>query len=109
MKALKEAHSEGRLSEAKRYKAGDNILDVKIDGLHFKIEVFGPFTEIINNKGKCHWLRRKIFKSIRPLVYSVELARSTDLKNNKILFGMINLRSDGKDIYISQMREVNEQ
>lgn len=48
----------------------------------------------------------KYSKSIRPLVYSTELARSTNLIKNKILFGMINLRSNGKDIYISQMKEV---
>ncbi|MFV0604909.1 MAG: SH3 domain-containing protein [Niabella sp.] len=48
----------------------------------------------------------KYSKSIRPLVYATELARSTNLKGNKILFGMINLRSNGKDIYMSQMKEV---
>lgn len=47
----------------------------------------------------------KYSKSLRPLIYSTELARSYDMRTNKILFGMINLRSDGKDIYISQMRE----
>ncbi|MFC5980093.1 MBL fold metallo-hydrolase [Flavobacterium salmonis] len=48
----------------------------------------------------------KYSKSIRPLVYSTELARSTDLKNQEILYGMINLRCNGKDIYMAQMNEV---
>lgn len=42
----------------------------------------------------------------RPLVYSTELARSTNLTNNTILFGLINLRCNGDEIYISQMKEV---
>ncbi|HRP89728.1 MAG TPA: hypothetical protein PKX92_06790 [Edaphocola sp.] len=50
----------------------------------------------------------KYSKSKRPLVYSTELARSIDLKNKKILFGMINLRSNGRDIYMSQMKEVKK-
>lgn len=41
----------------------------------------------------------------RPLVFSTELARSVDLRTKKILYGLINLRCDGKDIYISQMKE----
>lgn len=48
----------------------------------------------------------KYSKSIRPLVYSTELARSTNLKNQEILFGMINLRCNGTDIYMAQMNEV---
>lgn len=48
----------------------------------------------------------KYSKSIRPLVYSTELARSTDLKNQDILYGMINLRCNGKEIYMAQMNEV---
>jgi beta-lactamase superfamily II metal-dependent hydrolase len=48
----------------------------------------------------------KYSKSRRPLVYSTELARSTNLKNNTILFGMINLRCNGTDMYMSQMKEV---
>lgn len=47
----------------------------------------------------------KYSKSKRPLVYSTELARSINMKSNKILFGMINLRCNGKDIFISQMKE----
>lgn len=47
----------------------------------------------------------KYSRSKRPLVYSTELARSVDLKNNRILFGMINLRCNGEDIFMSQMKE----
>lgn len=74
-----------------------------------------PFATIISsgdNEGHAHpradaiGCAGKYSKSIRPLVYSTELARSTSLKNNKILFGMINLRSNGREIYISQMKEV---
>jgi beta-lactamase superfamily II metal-dependent hydrolase len=50
----------------------------------------------------------KYSKSKRPLVYSTELARSTNLKSNTILFGMINLRSNGKDVFMSQMKEVKK-
>ncbi|MBS1548355.1 MAG: MBL fold metallo-hydrolase [Bacteroidetes bacterium] len=50
----------------------------------------------------------KYSRNNRPLVYSTELARSTDLKNNKILFGMINLRCNGQDIFMSQMKEVKK-
>lgn len=48
----------------------------------------------------------KYSRGKRPLVYATELARSTNLRNNKILFGMINLRCNGKEIYMSQMKEV---
>ncbi len=47
----------------------------------------------------------KYSKSKRPLVYSTELARSTNLKKNEILFGLINMRCNGTDIYMSQMKE----
>lgn len=47
-------------------------------------------------------------KSKRPLVYSTELARSVNLRSREILFGMINLRCNGKDIYISQMKEAKK-
>jgi beta-lactamase superfamily II metal-dependent hydrolase len=50
----------------------------------------------------------KYSKGLRPLVYSTELARSVNMKSGKILFGMINLRSNGKDLYISQMKEVKK-
>lgn len=39
-----------------------------------------------------------------PKVYDTELARSINASND-ILFGMINLRSDGKRIYMAQMKE----
>jgi len=48
----------------------------------------------------------KYSKSHRPLVYSTELARSTNIKNQEILYGMINLRCNGNDIYMAQMNEV---
>lgn len=47
----------------------------------------------------------KYSRGKRPLVYSTELARSTDLRSNKILFGMINLRCNGDNIFMSQMKE----
>ncbi|MCU0405332.1 MAG: hypothetical protein MUE99_12380 [Chitinophagaceae bacterium] len=50
----------------------------------------------------------KYSKSKRPLVYSTELARSVNMRSNEILFGMINLRCDGKDIFISQMKEAKK-
>ncbi len=47
----------------------------------------------------------KYARGSRPLVYSTELARS--VSKSKILFGMINLRCNGKDIYMNQMKETN--
>lgn len=44
-------------------------------------------------------------KGERPLVFSTELARS--VSKDKIIFGMINLRSDGQSIYMAQMKEAN--
>lgn len=199
MAALKNA----QVQRAKRYKQGDIILDKKIEGKNFRIEVLAPFTEKVKNKnvfvywndeGKtinghslvlkvsfgnrtvllggdlntisqnylmqkyapenpfevdvaksCHhgssdfaeeFMKQinpfatvissgdneghahpradaigcagKYSKSKRPLVYSTELARSADLKSQKIIFGMINLRSNGTDIYMSQMKEVKK-
>jgi len=49
----------------------------------------------------------KYAKGNRPLVYSTELARSVNLKNKEVLFGMINLRCNGNEIYMSQMKESN--
>ena len=49
----------------------------------------------------------KYSKSTRPLVFSTELARSTDLKNKKILFGLINCRCNGEKIFMSQMKEAH--
>lgn len=46
----------------------------------------------------------KYTKSKRPLVFSTELARSID-STNRIKFGMINLRCDGENIIMAQMKE----
>ncbi|MET0945299.1 MAG: hypothetical protein ABWY22_07815, partial [Flavobacterium sp.] len=46
----------------------------------------------------------KYTKSKRPLVFSTELARSTD-STNRIKYGMINLRCDGENIIMAQMKE----
>lgn len=79
------------------------------------MEMINPFASVISsgdNEGHAHpradaiGCAGKYSKSIRPLVYSTELARSTDLKNQKILYGMINLRCNGSEIYMSQMKEV---
>lgn len=79
------------------------------------MELVNPYATVISsgdNEGHAHpradaiGCAGKYSKSKRPLVYSTELARSTDLKNQKILYGMINLRTNGKDIYMSQMKEV---
>ena len=45
----------------------------------------------------------KYGRGIRPLVFSTELARS--FSKSGILFGMINLRSNGTAVYINQMKE----
>lgn len=83
---------------------------------HF-MELVNPYATVISsgdNEGHAHpradaiGCAGRYSKSKRPLVYSTELARSTDLKNNKILFGMINLRCNGTDIYMSQMKEVKK-
>lgn len=47
----------------------------------------------------------KYSRGSRPLVYSTELARSVNLAKNELLFGMINLRCNGNDIFMSQMKE----
>ena len=46
----------------------------------------------------------KYSKGDLPKVYSTELARSIN-SGGDILFGMINLRSDGDQIYMAQMKE----
>ena len=48
----------------------------------------------------------KYARGERPLVYSTELARSVNSRSKKVLFGMINLRCNGDEICISQMKEV---
>lgn len=50
----------------------------------------------------------KYSRSKRPLVYSTELARSVNLVSRKVLYGMINARCNGADIYMAQMKEVNK-
>ncbi len=200
MRALDTARQQGRVSASMRCRAGDVILNRRIDGHDFRIDVLGPFTETVNQAeafvywkddgitinghslvlkltygtrsillggdlntaseeylmGKyghqhpfesdvaksCHHgssdfteqfmscinpyatvissgdneshahpradaigCAGKYSKSARPLVYSTELARSTNLKNQEILYGMINLRCNGTDIYMSQMKE----
>lgn len=46
-------------------------------------------------------------KGNRPVVFSTELARSVN-KAGDILFGMINLRCNGNEIYMAQMKEVKK-
>jgi beta-lactamase superfamily II metal-dependent hydrolase len=46
----------------------------------------------------------KYSRGSRPKVYSTELARSIN-KAGDVLYGMINLRCDGKRIYMAQMKE----
>lgn len=79
------------------------------------MELVNPYATVISsgdNEGHSHpradaiGCAGKYSKSKRPLVYSTELARSTDLKNQEILYGMINLRSNGTHIFMSQMKEV---
>lgn len=48
----------------------------------------------------------KYSRASRPLVFSTELARSTNLKREEILYGLINLRSDDEKIIMAQMKEV---
>ncbi|MBX3252529.1 MAG: hypothetical protein KF862_00200 [Chitinophagaceae bacterium] len=45
----------------------------------------------------------KYGRGARPLVYSTELARS--VSKSKIIFGLINVRCNGSDVYINQMKE----
>jgi len=45
-------------------------------------------------------------KSERPLVFSTELARSSNVKTDEVKYGMINLRCDGENIIMAQMKEV---
>ncbi|HMB25752.1 MAG TPA: hypothetical protein VKP08_23080, partial [Anaerolineales bacterium] len=46
----------------------------------------------------------KYSKGILPKVFSTELARSSSSAGH-ILYGMINLRSNGDEIYLAQMKE----
>jgi competence protein ComEC len=47
----------------------------------------------------------KYTKSKRPLVFSTELARSTSESTDRIKYGMINMRCDGENIIMAQMKE----
>lgn len=202
MNALEKAKTENRVQKAKRLGNGDVVINKKIEGKTFKLEILAPFMEKVSNKnvyvywkddGKtinghslvvklsfgnrsflfggdlntlsenylmekygnanpfevdvakaCHHgssdftedfmalinpyasvissgdnesfshpradavgCAGKYSKSKRPLVFSTELARSTDLKNKKILFGMINCRCNGEKVYMAQMKEAS--
>lgn len=48
----------------------------------------------------------KYTRSERPLVFSTELARSSNVETDKVKYGMINLRCDGNNIIMAQMKEV---
>ena len=80
------------------------------------MEKINPYATVISsgdNEGFSHpradaiGCAGKYARGERPLVYSTELARSVNSRSKKVLFGMINLRSNGDEIYISQMKEVN--
>lgn len=49
----------------------------------------------------------KYSRGKKPLIFSTELARSIS-KSKDILFGMINLRCNGKDIVMAQMKEARK-
>jgi competence protein ComEC len=49
----------------------------------------------------------KYSKNIRPLVFSTELARSTDIAAGKIQYGMVNVRCDGNRVFFAQKKEAN--
>lgn len=81
------------------------------------MQMINPYATVISsgdNEGFSHpradaiGCAGRYSKGARPLVYSTELARSVNMKSGKILFGMINLRCNGRDIYISQMKEVKK-
>jgi hypothetical protein len=61
-------------------------------------KLFAPRADAVGCAGK-------YARGSHPLVYSTELARS--VSKSKILFGMINLRCNGNNIYINQMKETN--
>lgn len=48
----------------------------------------------------------KYTRSQRPLVFSTELARSSNVETDKVKYGMINLRCDGDNIIMAQMKEI---
>jgi competence protein ComEC len=47
----------------------------------------------------------KYARSDRPLVFSTELARSTNVKTDAVKYGMINMRCDGDTMIMAQMKE----
>jgi beta-lactamase superfamily II metal-dependent hydrolase len=47
----------------------------------------------------------KYSRNEKPLVFSTELARSTNVPTQEIQYGLINLRSDGDVIYFAQKKE----
>jgi len=49
----------------------------------------------------------KYARGVRPKVFSTELARSVNSKQ-EILYGMINLRCDGNRLYMAQMKEAKK-
>jgi competence protein ComEC len=49
----------------------------------------------------------KYSKNKRPLVFSTELSRSSNVVTDEIQYGMINLRSNGELIYMAQKKEAN--
>lgn len=76
-----------------------------------------PYATVISsgdNEGHAHpradaiGCSGKYSKAERPLVFSTELARSTDIKADEILFGMINARCNGSQIFLAQMKEVKK-
>ena len=44
-------------------------------------------------------------RGVKPLIFSTELARSTNVTTQKVLYGMINSRCDGQKIFFAQMKE----
>lgn len=50
----------------------------------------------------------KYTRSKRPLVFSTELARSSNVETDKVKYGMINLRCNGVEIIMAQMKEASK-
>lgn len=81
------------------------------------MRIVNPYATIISsgdNEGHAHpradavGCSGRYSRSERPLVFSTELARSTNISTGKILYGMINSRCNGTDIYFSQMKEAKD-
>ena len=87
--------------------------DFEIDFMK-KINPFATVISSGDNEGHAHpradaiGCAGKYSRGERPLVFSTELARSVDMRTRKILFGMINVRCNGDEIHISQMKEVKK-